>query len=284
MAKSVDPELYQQFDLEAQPLSNDSITTLESVLSIMQELTGWMVKSGVGYTEFTSALKPLFYNEALKESQRIQQKQTDSSISLLSGLHRRDVSAFRQENNGHHLISNHERQLSLSIPTRVIGLWLKLGLDHRLALTGENSFEDLVKQVSTEKHPHSIFLEMKRLGMVVDENDDVVLQKSCFISRPDLLQSKKLFSANIADHLSSGLHNLTELDDAYLEQAVFAEALSQKSVDKLKVLSSDLWNEMAQKILNTAVECSQKDFGNQNATQRFRVGIYSYDEVNSKKM
>ena len=107
MAKFASTEL---FDSEVNELalkspSNDATSTLESVMGIMQELTSWLVKSGVGYTEFSTALKPLFYNEAIRESEYINQKKTDSSLSLLSGLHRRDVSAYRQENNGHYLLN-----------------------------------------------------------------------------------------------------------------------------------------------------------------------------------
>ena len=32
--------------------------TLEHALTIMQELTHWLVQSGIGYTEFSAALRP----------------------------------------------------------------------------------------------------------------------------------------------------------------------------------------------------------------------------------
>ena len=251
-------------------------------MGIMQELTSWLVKSGVGYTEFSTALKPLFYNEAIRESEYINQKKTDSSLSLLSGLHRRDVSAYRQENNGHYLLNNLEAYTPMSIAARVIGAWIRSDLSHQLPITGIDSFEALVKTISTEKHPRSVLLELKRLGLVTEEDEHVSLQPTCFKPRPDLIQSKKIFSANVADHLSAGVHNLIHKDDAFLEQAVFAESLSQKSIDQLKVLSEQLWGEMSEKILSSAIECSQKDFGKENATQRFRVGIFCYDEKLNK--
>jgi hypothetical protein len=66
-------------------LSHDTETTLEHVISIMPQLIHWLIKSGIGYNEFTTALKALFYNEAIKELESIKQKKTDSAISLLSG-------------------------------------------------------------------------------------------------------------------------------------------------------------------------------------------------------
>ena len=61
----------------AQPLSHNAETTLEHVLNIMPKLIYWLIKSGVGYTEFSAALRPVFYNESIKELERIQQKKTD---------------------------------------------------------------------------------------------------------------------------------------------------------------------------------------------------------------
>ncbi len=55
-------------------LSHDTETTLEHVVNIMPQLVHWLIKSGVGYSEFTTALKALFYNEAIKELENIKQK------------------------------------------------------------------------------------------------------------------------------------------------------------------------------------------------------------------
>lgn len=282
MAKLASTELsdFGPNNLELKSPSNDATSTLESVMGIMQELTAWLVKSGVGYTEFSTALKPLFYNEAIRESEQIKQKKTDSSISLLAGLHRRDVSAYRQENNGHYLIDYLEYYTPMSIPARVVNTWMKRDLAYQLPITGENSFESLVKTISTEKHPRSVLLELKRLGMVSEEGELISLQPTCFNPQPELIKSKKIFSANIEDHLSAGIHNLIQRDDAYLEQAIFADSLTQRSIDLLKVLSTQLWEEMTEKIVSNAIECSQKDFGKENATHRFRVGIFCYDKNN----
>jgi hypothetical protein len=77
------------FKSEDTALSHESETTLEHVISIMPQLIHWLIKAGVGYSEFTTALKPIFYNEAIKELDHIDHKKTD--LKLLSGLNRRDV-------------------------------------------------------------------------------------------------------------------------------------------------------------------------------------------------
>ncbi|QER39192.1 hypothetical protein F2A31_05535 [Acinetobacter suaedae] len=262
-------------------LSHNTETTLEHVLDIMPELIRWLVKSGIGYSEFSAALRPLFYNEAIKELDRIAQKKTDSSISILSGLTRREVNAFRPPDSKQHVcIDMQQFLMPVSVPARVVGLWIHQRLPFRIPITGsEESFESLVQQISSEKHPRSILLELKRLGVVVEINDDVILQTGSFTPSPHADESKKLFAESIVDHLAAGIHNITEGDDAFLEQAIFADELTYESVVELKKLCVDQWQTMAKTVLARTMELCRKDEGKLDASYRFRLGVFQYEAM-----
>ncbi|ENW93799.1 hypothetical protein [Acinetobacter sp. NIPH 298] len=259
-------------------LSHDTETTLEHVVTIMPQLIHWLVKSGIGYNEFTVALKALFYNEAIKELDAIKQKKTDSAISLLSGLNRRDVRSFCQTYGEYSLIDQFNIQLPISVPARVVGMWINQKLPQQIPFQGEeNSFESLVKQISSEKHPKSILLELKRLGIVAEEKDNIVLQNSSFTPDPQADESKQLLTQNISDHLAAGISNLTK-NTNFLEQAIFADELSQDSVDKLNQLSTDLWNLMSKALVSAAIDYCKSDEADTEANKRFRLGVYQYNE------
>lgn len=263
---------------EMMMLSHNTETTLEHVVSIMPQLIHWLIKSGVGYSEFTTALKALFYNEAIKELENIKQKKTDSAISLLAGLNRRDVRSFCQTYGEYKLVDQFNLQLPISVPARVVGMWVNHKLPSQIPFYGEeNSFESLVKQVSSEKHPKSILLELKRLGIVDEEHDNVILQNSSFTPNPQADESKQLFTQNISDHLSAGINNLTN-NTNFLEQAVFADELSQASVEKLNQLSVDLWNLMSKAVISAAIDYCKNDENNSEANKRFRLGVYQYND------
>lgn len=263
----------------AQPLSHDAETTLEHVLNIMPKLVYWLIKSGVGYTEFAAALRPIFYNEAIKELECIQQKKTDSSISLLSGLNRRDVREFRELKTEHELLNHSAVVMPISVPARVVGIWINSQLPSKIPIIGDaDSFESLVKQISSEKHPRSILLELKRIGVVVEEDEYVFLQAGSFTPTPKMDESKQLFTENISDHLAAGLHNLVKSDNAFLEQAIFADELTQKSIDELKKLSIVLWEDMVNKVVTAAIEQCKQDENSPEANQRFRLGIFQYND------
>ena len=266
-------------------LSQNAESTLESTLQVMNELVHWMVKSGIGYAEFSAALRSLFYNEAIKELEYLNQKKTDSSVSLLSGLNRRDVSALRAENGGDHQIipAAYVDILSSSVPARVVALWIHQDLNNILPISGEeNSFEYLVKQISTEKHPRSILLELKRIGVIVEDGENVILQTNSFTPSPEMDEIKQLFTANIVSHLAAGIHNIIEKDDSFLEQALFANELTSASVELLKQTSMKLWNEMSKQVLAEALEYCKQDEGRKDAVFNFRLGVFQHDAQEKK--
>lgn len=268
-----------------QNLSHDAETTLEHVLKIMNELTKWLVKSGIGHSEFSAALRPIFYNEAIRELDLLNQKKTDSSLSLLSGLNRRDVSALRQENNNEYkLVENFIESTPVSVPARVISMWVHQKLPLAIPLSSDDiSFEKLVKQVSTEKHPRSILLELKRIGLVQEKDGEVILQSSSFTPSPEHDEIKQIFTDNIVDHLSAGIHNILQKDNEYLEQAIFADELTLKSIKKLRQSSMLMWEEMSKQLLSEAIECCKEDEGREDAKLNFRLGIYQFNDSTSKE-
>ena len=257
-------------------IPQDAETTLDSIYPMMQHIARWLIHSGVGYTDFVAALKPIFYEQALVELERIKQNKTDSAVSLLSGLHRKDVSAFRQQANQ---VTNEAPNFAISVPARVIARCIALDLPHQIPVSGEgNSFEALVKHISTEKHPRSILFELQRLGVVVQLDQEVVLQQHSFTPDNQMQESKALFSANLSDHLAAGIDNfISEKPFTHLEQAVHAEKLTAQSVEALRQLSITLWQDMAKQLLNAAIQHCDQDQEKDDAHYQFRFGVYQYD-------
>ncbi|MDO7413071.1 DUF6502 family protein [Acinetobacter baumannii] len=261
-------------------MTKNAETTLDSILPMMHQIARWLIHSGIGYTDFCASLKSVFYQQALAELERIQQNKTDSAVSLLSGLHRKDVSFFKQQAINSETNTPH---FAISVPARVVARWVALDLPNRIPITGEDhSFESLVKYISTEKHPRSILFELKRLGIVKQLDQHVVLQQNSFTPNNQMQESKALFSANLTDHLAAGIDNLIgEKSFTYLEQAMLAENLTAQSVESLRQLSIELWQDMAKKLLNRASQYCEQDRDKIEACNQFRFGVYQYNkEIN----
>lgn len=280
MKKSTDQMIMhtEQQPSDAQGIIHqDAETTLESIYPMMEQIARWLIHSGVGYTDFVAALKPIFYTQAIAELDRLKQTKTDSAVSLLSGLHRKDVSNFKKHS--HQSLSEKTPNFAISVPARVIARWIALDFPNQIPLSGEeNSFEALVRHISTEKHPKSILFELQRLGVVKQNGQFVQLEQNSFTPNNQMQESKALFAANLSDHLAAGVDNfISEKNFTHLEQAVHAEKLSLESITSLRHLTIELWQDMAQQLLKAAIYRCELDQNQENANYQFRFGVYQYD-------
>lgn len=261
----------------AQP-SPDSV--LPEALSIAQPLVAWLLRSGVGYGEFTAALKPLFLAQAQQELERGGQKVTDSALSLLSGLHRKDVRALRTQAQADWLAALKQRNDwgKPSLANQVLTRWLaQEAWPDALPLTGPApSFEALAQGVSKDVHPRTVLQELQRLGLVRESEGQVHLLREAFVPDAASEQARRLMAGSVADHLHAGMHNLsTQGEGRFLEQSVFADGLSPESVQQLNALANALWTQALQQVVEAATPLCERD-AQHPEPQRFRLGMFSY--------
>ena len=254
------------------PTPSPGQAVLAQVLAMLQPLVVWLLRSGVGYTELTAALKPVFLEAARAELARIGGKQTDSAVSLLSGVHRKDVRAFGQTARAVDV----RAQLGKPTPaSQVMTRWLASDWPDSLPFSGlERSFEALARAVSKDMHPRALLLELVRLGVVLEEEGQVRLCRQAFVPNPSLEESRRLLAGSVADHIEAGVHNLSASDGkTYLEQSVFADGLSPASVQQLEQLANSLWRDVLAAMVQAAVPlCEQDEPAGGN--QRIRLGMF----------
>jgi hypothetical protein len=265
------------------PLSKADIA-LQQAMVVLAPLVRWLLRSGVNYVAVSQALKTVFLEEGRRELQRTGGKMTDSALSVLSGVHRKDV-----------------RALSAAEPTRgefvatpaasVVARWLiepayrqpggpNAKPLERLPRSGPApSFESLAREVSNDVHPRTLLEEMIRLGLVTVEGDQIALALDQFT--PDVRDrgAVAVVAANAADHLSAAVHNLTVPDGPrFLEQSVFANGLSEVSAVDLARLARELWRPALQSMVDAATEKVNADKQVAHTPMRMRFGVYYYEE------
>ncbi|HQT82088.1 MAG: hypothetical protein B7Z60_06480 [Ferrovum sp. 37-45-19] len=260
----------------------DPQLVLKQTLIIMQPLILWLLRSGVRHPEFSVAIKQVFLEQASQELTRLGVKQTDSALSLLSGLHRKDVRSLIPvlqqlvESGG-----DRPRELlgKPTLPSQIMTRWLASGWQDILPLTGDNrSFEKLVRQVSSDVHPRSVVNELERLGMIEVDEQQVRLIRDAFVPDPSMVEAGNLLAGSTADHLAAGVHNLSDMNDhKFLEQSVFADGLTEQSIIELENLAKALWLQVMSSLIEAAVPLSDKDEPN-GGDQRIRIGMFCYSE------
>lgn len=253
---------------------------LPEALAIAQPLVTWLLRSGVGYGEFVAALKPLFLAQAQRELEASGQKVSDSALSLLSGLHRKDVRSLRQSaaDELQATVLSRSRWGKPSLANQVATQWLgDAQLPEQLPITGPApSFETLAQSISRDVHPRAVLQELQRLGMVQEHEGQVALVREAFVPDPHHDEARKLMAGAVSDHLQAGVHNLTTAGQGkFLEQSVFADGLSPESVQQLNLLANSLWTQLLKQVVEAATPLCEQD-AQHPQPQRFRIGLFSY--------
>jgi len=230
----------------AEPMSPDAVR--EAVEVVMQPLIALLLNSGTDYTRFAAELKPWFIAQARAELLRCGQGITDSSISLLSGIHRKDVRSWRENRLGD------KARREIAISSQVFARWTSdpVYRDRRrqpraLQRTGPSpSLESLVRSVTQDVHPFTVLQELIRLGLASVEirkgQEIVVPHAGGFVPRPGSKEALELLGANLADHAMAAVANVLG-EQPRLEQSVFANGITEASADALGALARKLWSQ-----------------------------------------
>jgi Family of unknown function (DUF6502) len=254
---------------------------------LLKPLVRLILAKGVTYPMLIDLLKSVYVQTAKEEFTLDDKRQTDSRISLLTGVHRKDVRRLAHETGEPDLMPS-----NVSLGSQLIALWLSRPeyLDERghprplprVAGKGtEISFETLVTSQSKDIRPRAVLDEWQRLGVVhVDEADRVCLNVEGFIPEKGFDEKAYYVGHNVHDHLAAGVHNLLGSTPPFLERSVYSDQISEASVRELADLSRELGMQTLQTIFRRAQELEDRDVRNNTANTRMNFGIYFYSERN----
>ncbi len=198
---------------------------------ILHPFVHFCVRHNIRLQEFEEVAKLAFLDVAEQELQAKGESISQSRLSVITGLHRRDVNRL--------YVQEAEPKLSHNLLTRVIGQWRSdrryctakgkprtLGVDGR-----ESEFTLLVWSISRDANPYAVLFELERTGLVQRTANGVELLSAGFVPRGDFEQGFSLLSRDVSDLLSAvesnvvegaaplNLHLSTEFDNLPLSKA-----------------------------------------------------------------
>ncbi|HZV93130.1 MAG TPA: DUF6502 family protein [Caldimonas sp.] len=260
------------------------------VLRVMRPLARLLVRHGVTYPAFAAALKRVFLDAATDELEARGMAQTDSAVSLLSGVHRRDVRNFTRAPERASPAARGKRAgaAPLSLVGEVVARWLTDAAwqdrRRRPRALQRTEFDALVAAVSSDVRGRAMLDELVRLGAVVEGADGIALASDGFAPRQGFAEMSELFAANLAYHASAASANL-QGEANFLEQAMYVDRLTPESVQRLQRVARRAWTKALPPVLAEAQACSDADVAKASAAgdaatagagQRVRFGVYFY--------
>ncbi len=263
---------------------------LKAIRRILRPLVKTLIANGVTFPMLAEMLKHTFVDTVDKDFRLDPRKKpTASRISLITGVHRKDIKKFREQTE-----ADDQAHGANSLGAQIIAKWLgdsdyndKYGDPAVLARfkTKNNipSFENLVRSISTDIRPRAVLDDLvKRKILCLGPYDTVILKQTAFVPREDMAELMVHYGRNIHDHIAAAGHNIAGGDKPFMDRSVYHYGLSRDAVrlleKKIKKEGMDVLldlNREAQQLIKS--EKTPSDDNN-----RITVGIYFYAEKDSE--
>ncbi len=228
-------------------------------------------------------LKRLYVSTAIGEFGLEGRRLTDSRISVLTGLQRKDIKAIRASTG-----KDAMGTVSAGHLARLVAHWRGAagyqdgqGAPLKLPRTGADpSFDTLVRVISHDIHPRTLLDDLLALGLVSVEDDMVVLIADAFLPHSDQDALLAYLAHNLGDHATAAVANVLAAPSpgAHFERAVHYNHLSESSLNELESLSRRLLQQALEQINARAIELQDRDKGDAATTNRFRCGAFVFCE------
>lgn len=258
---------------------------LAAALRLLRPLVRLLLREGVAYPAFAAALKPVFLQAARDELAARGMAATDSAVTLLSGVHRRDVRRLGR------LPLPADPAPPLSLAAEVAGRWMgeppwldERGQPRLLPRSGPASFDELVAGISSDVRPRAVLDEMLRLGVARESDAGIALHQAGFAPREGFEEMATLFAANLHDHVAAATANLRGGVN-FLEQALYVDQISAESALQLERAAVQAWQQAVRSLMPLARERFDGDAGLAPAQRahRARFGVYFYSDPEESK-
>jgi hypothetical protein len=254
----------------------------QAVRAILRPLVRALIAQGVTAPAFYRIIKQTYVEVAADAAGSAT---TDSQVSVMTGVHRRDVKTLRAANVGE---DASVARKSSTLAT-VVGRWITqpdLSTPNgdprplpRSAVTPP-SFDHLVQSVSRDIRSRAVLDELERQSIITLDADGLIhLNPAALVGPADLDQKLHFFSENLGDHMNAAVENLlADGPSPFLERAVFYNHLSKTSVAAIEQDVLSIGIKALQDINSRAAHLQDADKNDPDATQRFRFGVFLYSD------
>jgi hypothetical protein len=267
-----------------------SRAVVEALRKLLRPLVKLMLTQGITFPYLSDLLKGLFVEVAEHDFRLDGKPPTDSRVSLVSGVHRKDVSRLRNA-------AAHETPaVSSVVPLRaqLVAQWMgnlrycqedgqPRPLPRLISEGGDLSFEALVTSVNNDIRSRVVLDEWLHQGLAsIDEAGRVCLNTQAFVPSEDAQEKAFYLGHNLHDHAAAAVHNVLGNQTPFMERSVHYSGLTSTSVQKLQSLSQALGMQTLLTVNKAAKEAEEADHlavkapDQMAADQRFTLGVYFF--------
>ena len=233
------------------PQTSPPPALVNALRQALRPLLRVMLAHGITLPYLTELIKSLLVEVAERDFRLDDKPVTDSRVSLLTGVHRKDVNRLRRGNDAAADELGRAPPV-VSLGAQLVAQWLgnpqfldaesqPLPLPRNVSEGGPQSFEALVTSINSDIRSRVVLDEWLRLGVVhIDEQRRVCLNTQAFVPARGFDEKAFYFGHNLHDHAAAAAHNLLGQEPPFLERSLHFDGLSADAVAELAAQSKKL--------------------------------------------
>jgi len=256
---------------------------LRAVRHILRPLVKLMLAQGITFPAIAELLKQVLVETAQKDFPVPGKATNDSRISVLTGVHRKDVKRLRQQQGPEENVPK-----SVSLGSQVVNVWLSetrwLEADGSPRVLhksggegGKPGFEELAECVSKDVRPRAILDELVRVGAVTLLQDKrVQLNAAAFIPNEGVEEKLYYLERTAYAHLMASVHNVQGGKPPFFDRIVHYDNLPPEALSGLRELVDIESMRMLRSVNDLARKASTKKTDD---PQSFTLGAFMFTET-----
>ena len=257
-----------------------------AVMRLLRPLVRILLNHGVPFNTFAEIARWVYVEVADREFGIEGRKQTDSRVSVITGLTRKDVARIKKLDKPEDQAS----ALSYNRAARVVSAWAR---EHPmegtasgvapLPLEGRRSLAELIHRHSGDMPVRAVVDELLRVGAIRlrDEGHAELLHRHYL---PPQGERRKLvyLGDDVADLIATIGHNLeAPPDQAFFQRKVFYDNIPQEHIAAVRAVARKRGESAIDALVHDMASHDRDATPRVDGTGRFRamVGIYYHEEM-----
>ncbi len=244
----------------------DSAPQSDELDQLLAPLARLLVARGVPFPALAERMKGHYLRAALDQAEA-EGKTTDSRLSVMTGLQRRDIARLREFR---------ARPRKPNPLTQLVALW-QTDATYGAALPRSGpapSFESLARAVKQDVHPRTFLDALEAAGTVRIEGETVRLIETAYVPLGGGEEQMAYLAENVGDHLAAATANVLGQEPPFFERAVHYGGLAPHQAEALSARFRAAQMALLEELSRDAA--AMKAAAPEGACTRFRAGGYVF--------
>ncbi len=265
-------------------MESHSNTLVQAVATILRPIVRILMRHSVSAGAMNELVNRVYVEVAEeKEFTVAGRKQSDSRISVLTGLHRKHVARIKDlpELGNVGLEERHNRAVRvLSGWTRDRRYKTKSGRPAVLPFEGKSSFSELVEKYSGGVPSRAMRDELVRVGVIeITRQNNVKLKTKAYVPGASEVEKMRILGMDAADLISTIDHNMThEHPDLRFQRTVVYDNIPEKHAGEFRKLSAKYGQELLENLDRWLANHESTSREKQSKSIRLGTSVFQFEE------